>query len=167
MEPSQPKNHEDHIAGKGYNSMRHFNLVHMFILLPQAMKISDAKASVKEWKKLETIPAWQLGKVKSKKEVILKAQEDKRKVRRKSNGCHCYTARQLAPYQHTLRCKWRMHQIRKTECPDVWIRVPRHKWPKSWANIEDPVALLDRNLYGHPLAGLLWERHVEKGLLEL
>ena len=27
--------------------------------------------------------------------------------------------------------------------------------------------LLERNLYGHPLAGLLWERHVEKVLLEL
>ena len=28
-------------------------------------------------------------------------------------------------------------------------------------NIEDPVALLDRHLYGHPLAGLLWERQFE------
>ena len=26
---------------------------------------------------------------------------------------------------------------------------------------------LERNLYGHPLAGLLWERQFEKGLLEL
>ena len=24
--------------------------------------------------------------------------------------------------------------------------------------MEDPVVLLERNLYGHPLAGLLWER---------
>ena len=37
------------------------------------MKILDAKAAVdKEWKKLETIPAWQLEK-KSKKEVTLEA----------------------------------------------------------------------------------------------
>ena len=49
--------------------------------MPQAMKISDAKAAAtKEWKKLETIPAWQLEKVESKKEVILEAQRDKRKV---------------------------------------------------------------------------------------
>ena len=34
----------------------------------------------KEWKKLETIPAWQLDKVKSKKEVILQAQKDIRTV---------------------------------------------------------------------------------------
>ena len=41
----------------------------------------DAKAEVdKEWKKLETTPAWQLEKVKSKKEVILEAQRDKKKV---------------------------------------------------------------------------------------
>ena len=45
------------------------------------MKITDAKAAVdKEWKKLETIPAWKLEKVKSKKEVILEAQRDKKKV---------------------------------------------------------------------------------------
>ena len=28
--------------------------------------------------------------------------------------------------------------------------------------MEDPVVPLERNLYGHPLAGLLWERQVEK-----
>ena len=28
--------------------------------------------------------------------------------------------------------------------------------------MEDPVVLLERNLYGHPLAGLLWERQFEK-----
>ena len=53
----------------------------MFIPMPQAMKIPDAKAAVEKWwKKLETIPAWQLEKVKSKKEVILEAQRDKKKV---------------------------------------------------------------------------------------
>ena len=55
--------------------------------------------------------------------------------------------------------------IPKSECPDIWIRLPRHKWPKSWSSIEDPVVPLERNLYGHPLAGLLWERQFEKILL--
>ena len=32
--------------------------------------------------------------------------------------------------------------------------------------MEDPVVPLERNLYGHPLAGLLWERQVEKILLK-
>ena len=32
--------------------------------------------------------------------------------------------------------------------------------------MEDPVVPLERNLYGHPLAGLLWERHFEKILLK-
>ena len=31
--------------------------------------------------------------------------------------------------------------------------------------MEDPVAPLERNLYGHPLAVLLWERQFEKVLL--
>ena len=54
----------------------------------------------------------------------------------------------------------------KSECPDIWIRLPRHEWPKSWSSIEDPVVPLERNLYGHPLAGLLWERQSEKILLK-
>ena len=56
-------------------------------------------------------------------------------------------------------------KIPKSECPDIWIRLPRHKWPKSWSSVEDPVVLLERNLYGRPLAGLLWERQFEKILL--
>ena len=32
--------------------------------------------------------------------------------------------------------------------------------------MEDPVVLLELNLYGHPLAGLLWERQFEKILLK-
>ena len=53
-------------------------------------------------------------------------------------------------------------KIPKSECPDIWIRLPRHKWPKSWSSIEDPVVPLERNLYGHLLVGLLWERQFEK-----
>ena len=56
-------------------------------------------------------------------------------------------------------------KIPKSECPDIWIRLPRHKWPKSWSSMEDPVVPLERNLYGHLLAGLLWERQFEKILL--
>ena len=52
MEESLPKYHEDHIAGKEYNSLQHHNLVHKFIPMPQAMKIPAAKAAVdKEWGK--------------------------------------------------------------------------------------------------------------------
>ena len=71
MGNSISSNHEDHIAGKGENSLQHYNLVHKFILVPQAMRIPAAKAAVdKEWEKLEKISAWNLTKVRSKKEVI-------------------------------------------------------------------------------------------------
>ena len=53
-------------------------------------------------------------------------------------------------------------KIPKSECPDIWIRPPKHKWPKSWSSKEDPDVPLERNLYGHPLAGLLWERQFGK-----
>ena len=69
MEESLPNHHEDHIAGKGDTSLHHYNLVRKFILMPQAMKIPAAKGGVdKEWEKLEKIPAWDLTKVRSKKE---------------------------------------------------------------------------------------------------
>ena len=32
-------------------------------------------------------------------------------------------------------------KIPKLECPEIWIRVPKHKWPKSWSSMEDPVIL--------------------------
>ena len=56
----------------------------------------------------------------------------------------------------------RLLRIPKSECPDIWIRLSRHQWPKPWTNIEDPVVPLERNLYGHSLAGLLWERQFEE-----
>ena len=58
-------------------------------------------------------------------------------------------------------------KISKSEFPDFWIRLPRHRWPKSRSNIEDPVVPLERNVYGHRLPGLLRERQFEEVLLEL
>ena len=80
MGESLPIHHEDHIAGKGENSLQHYDLFHKFIPVPQAMKIPAAKAPVdKEWEKLEKISAWNLTKVRSKKEVI---DEARKKVER-------------------------------------------------------------------------------------
>ena len=47
---SLPTHHEDHIAGKGNNSLQHYILVHKFIPMSQALKIPAAKTAVdKEW----------------------------------------------------------------------------------------------------------------------
>ena len=82
MEGAPHRYHEDHIAGKGINSVNHYNLVHKFILEPQAMKIPDAKAAVdKECEKqTEKIPACQLTKLRNKKEVIGEARNEGKKV---------------------------------------------------------------------------------------
>ena len=230
MGNSIPNHHEDHIAGKGENSLQHYNLVHKFIPMPQAMKIPAAKAAVdKEWEKLEKISAWNLTKVKSKKEVIdeartsgatvhfaslmdichlknaeLEAKHQKYKGRvvvrgdivkdgsgsfavfteqgssasqmtaakimdiiSRLPGCDGQAADAVSAFsQVKMEDAHKLLKIPKSECPDVWIRLPRHKWPKSWSSIEDPVVPLERNLYGHPLAGLLWERQFEKILLK-
>ena len=48
--------------------------------MPQAMKIPDAKTAVeKDWEKRKKIQAWQLTKVRNKKEVIDEARNKGRK----------------------------------------------------------------------------------------
>ena len=78
MGESLPNHHEDHIVGKGDNSLQHENLVHKFIPMPQALKIPAAKAAVdKECEKLEKISARNLTKV---REVIDEARTKGAKV---------------------------------------------------------------------------------------
>ena len=79
LEAAPHRYHEDHIAGKSTNSLSHYNLVHKFIPVPQAMKIPNAKAAVEKKGKLEKIPAWQLTKVRNKNEVIEEARNECRK----------------------------------------------------------------------------------------
>ena len=50
---------------------------------------------------------------------------------------------------------------------ETWVHVPRDRWPAHWrGKYERPVCRLRLNLYGHPLAGLYWEKHCKKALLE-
>ena len=174
------------------------------------MKIPAAKAAVdKEWEKLEKISAWNLTKVKSKKQVIeeartsgatvhfaslmdichlknaeLEAKHQKYKGRvvlrgdivkddsgsyavfteqgssaspmtaakvmgiiSRLPGCAGQTADAVSPYtQVKMEDAQKLLKIPKSECPDIWIRPPRHRWPKSWSSMEDPVVPLERNL---------------------
>ena len=53
----------------------------------------------------------------------------------------------------------RLLQITKSECPYIYICMDRFSTtqvPKIMEKIEVPVVPLERNLCGHPLAGLLW-----------
>ena len=82
-------------------------------------------------------------------------------------GCDGQAADAVLAYtQVKMEDAHKLLKFPNSECPDIWIRLPRHKWPKSWSSMEDPVVPLERNLCGHPLAGLLWERQFEKILLK-
>ena len=93
----------------------------------------------------------------------------------KNHGYHIQTARMLRTssgrnirsYRSKNEGCTQSTENSKFGMSDIWIRLPRHKWTKSWSSMEDPVVPLERNLYGHPLAGLLWERQFEKILLQL
>ncbi len=48
----------------------------------------------------------------------------------------------------------------------IFISLRKHRQPKHWKGIGNPVCELRLNLYGHPLAGLLWERHCQHWILD-
>ena len=164
--------------------------------MSKEMKIPHAKAAVdKEWEKLEKITAWQLTKVRAKKEVIDEARTEGRTVHLASlmDICHLKDSKldprfqknkvRVVPRGDTVKddsgsfavlteqgssaslitaakvmdvisrlpgCAGQaadavsanaqvkmegastLLKIPKSECPDIWIRLPPRKWPKSW-----------------------------------
>ena len=67
-------------------------------------------------------------------------------------GCAGQAADAVSAYiQVKMQDAPKLLKIPKSEYPDIWIRLPRHKWQKSWTTIEDPVVPLERTWYGHPL----------------
>ena len=71
-------------------------------------------------------------------------------------GCDGQAADAVSAYtQVKLEDAPRLLKNHLSECPDFWIRLARHKWSKSWANIEEPVVPLERNLNGRTSALLL------------
>ena len=58
-------------------------------------------------------------------------------------GCDGQAADAVSAYtQVKMEDARKLLKISKSECPDIWIRLPRHKWPKSWSSIEDQLFLL-------------------------
>lgn len=47
---------------------------------------------------------------------------------------------------------------------ETWISLPKNRQPKEWAHMHNPVCLLTRNLYGHPIAGLIWEKFCQRSI---
>ena len=90
-ESLQSKIHEDRIAGKGSISMTHYNLVHKFIPMPQAMKRQDAKAAVdKAWKKLGDNSSLAVGKGPKQEGCY------SRSTKRQKESPLCYTDGQMS-----------------------------------------------------------------------
>ena len=153
---------------------------------------------VKEWEKLEKIPAWDLTKVRSESEVIDEARTKGRKVHFASlmdlchlknselepqyqkykgrvvlrgdivkddsgsyavfteqgssasqmtaakvmdiisrlPGCARQAADAVSAYtQVKMEDAQKLLKIPKSECPDIWIHLPRHKLPESWSSM--------------------------------
>ena len=76
-------------------------------------------------------------------------------------GCLGQAADAVSAYTQEMVDGHKLLKLPKSHCPDIWIRLPRHKWPTSWSSIEDPVVVVERNLYGHPSAGLMGKASCE------
>ena len=96
---SPPTKHEDHIAGKGFTSMSHYNLGTQICSYASSNEDSGCKKNAvdKEWNKPETIPAWVFrGDTVKDDSGAFAVFTEQRLVRvqndgRKSNGCYCLT----------------------------------------------------------------------------
>ena len=63
-------------------------------------------------------------------------------------GCAGQAADAISAYtQVKMKDAPQILKIPKSECPDIWMCLPRHEWPKSWSNIEDTVVPLARNMW--------------------
>ena len=60
----------------------------------------------------------------------------------------------------------RLVELPETGWPTVPVRLPQIRRPNHRDNIDDPVVPLKRNLCGHPLTGLRWEKRLEEVLLQ-
>ena len=224
-------NHQDHIAGEGGGgrdkSLQHYNLVRKFIPMPQTMKITAAWAAMdKEREKLEKDPAWNLTKVRSKKQVIgepgtggakvhfaslmeichlknaeLEGKHQKHKgrvvlrgdfVKDDSGSYAAFTEQRSSASQMTAAkimdniprlpgCAGQAAdaisaytQVKMEEVPKIiensQIGMSRHLDSSTTTQVakimENPIVPLERNLNGHLLARLLWEKLFEKILLQ-
>ena len=92
--------------------LQHYNVVHKFIPMPQAVKFHAAKAAVdKEWEKLEKVSAWNLTKVESKKQVIDEA---------RTSGATVHFA-SLWTYVIWKMLNWRQStKIQRSSCTPWW-----------------------------------------------
>ena len=227
MGNSIPPNHEDHIAGKKvrihYSTTTWFT--NLFLCLTLGKFRQRKQRWTREWEKLEKISAWNLTKVKIKKEIIDEARTSGAAVHFASLMaiCHLKNAELEAKHQ---KYKGRVvlrgdivkdnsgsyavftkqgssaSQMTAAKVVDIISRlpgwdgqaadavsaetqvkmedVPTNYWkfqnrnvqtfgfvfhdtngPNHGPNMEDPVGPLERNLCGHPLAGLLWERQLK------
>ena len=60
----------------------------------------------------------------------------------------------------------RLLRLPEKECPHEWMGLRPSRGPKMSDSIEESVVLLEQNLCGHPLAGMLWGRKLRREMLQ-
>ena len=153
MEESLPKYHEDHVAGKGSKSLQHYKLIHKFILMPQAMKIPARKHQKYKGRGVirgdiaqDDSGSYAVFTEQGPSASQMTAAKVMDIISRLPRCAGQAVDAVICLYPGKMEDAPKLLKIPKSECPDIWIRLPRHKWPKSWSSMEDPVVPLERNL---------------------
>ena len=72
------------------------------------------------------------------------------------------SASQMTAAKGILRSKWMMHRLKKKECPDVWIRLPKHINGRN----HGPVWKTSSFLLNEICTVILWQDYCGKGNLK-
>ena len=87
-------------------------------------------------------------------------------------GCDGHAADTVSTYaQVEMEDAHKLLKIPKSECPDIWIRLPQHKWPKSWPQYGRPSRSSwkgsVRSSFGKTIMGkVIWDDPIEAWLGE-
>ena len=176
VESSQPKNDENHIAGKGFTSMaigesqeqegghsgstKRQKKVHFATLMdPCHLKNAELEPKLQKYKG-RVVLRGDIVKEDSGAYAVFTEQGSSApqmtaakvmEVTARLPDCDGQAADAVSAYtQVKMEDAPSFLKIPKSQYPDVLMRLPRHTWLKSWANIEDPVVPLERNFLGHP-----------------
>ena len=167
-ERTLPEDHEDRIAGKGFNSLSHYNLLHKFIPMLQTMKIQDAKAACGQ----------RLGKARKTASLANDQSKEQKKghsasTNRAKNSPFCHADGHLSSEECGVGTEAVSAYIHPSQNGDGFqfievakVRMSRHLDMSPTTQVAQIFVehrrscgfLAERNMYGHTLAGLLWER---------
>ena len=176
MEESLPNYHEDHIAGKGDNSLQHDSITiwyrsdcltdgHMSF---EKCWIGDKAPNIQKVELYFVVTLWKM--ILDLMQYLQNMDHQHLKWRQQKSwisypDCRGAQDKQLMQYLLKPRSKLdapRLLKIPKSECPDIWIRLPRTQWSRDGRPSRSFWAKSVWSSFGRTVMGkAIWENPIE------